>query len=423
MADQQLDNLGPWPLGFNNKEKETSVVFAGNDKRPPQLREAVNVDIDNEGWVSRRQGFSKVLSLESGHSGYSIGGYFYYVDDGILKEYDSKKVLKSGLFSGYMTYEEVGGHIYFCNGFDVGCIVDNEYTHWGLEIPLSPSLSITSGNLHPGTYLVTITYEDHNGLESGAPESSLIELSSPAGISCNWSVTDSNAAYVNIYVSGTSGKQLLWYAKVPASLGNYPIMENGRSADPLTTFNFHPPPKGHIVTNHGGWLFVAKDNELYWSQPLGYHHFDISNDVILFSDRIVLLEPSGDGLYIATADSKLYFVRGIDPHEWVKEIKATQLVAEGRALRTKASDIGIELLVDMLVPVFASEGGLIVGLPDGNIKYLTEDFLSLNTYANSSIIKREHNGISQFLTNLKNKVSESQFGARDSVTVEVIRNE
>lgn len=52
-------NLGPWPVGANNRLPEYSLT---KDKygRTVALRNAVNVDIDNVGNVRRREGFVKL---------------------------------------------------------------------------------------------------------------------------------------------------------------------------------------------------------------------------------------------------------------------------------------------------------------------------------------------------------------------------
>ena len=85
MAEQQdLVGVGPW-RGLNNTADETSAVYqipSQPGDPPAYLREAVNVDLQRDGWISRRSGRTRLLALSDGHSGVSIGGMFLVADGG-----------------------------------------------------------------------------------------------------------------------------------------------------------------------------------------------------------------------------------------------------------------------------------------------------------------------------------------------------
>lgn len=89
-----------------------------------ELAEAVNVDIDQTGRVSRRKGMRKILTKTAPHSFWNIQNQqaCYFVSEGTLYRMTPGNIvgLKTGLDNGSACYCEVGIDVYFNNGTDLG---------------------------------------------------------------------------------------------------------------------------------------------------------------------------------------------------------------------------------------------------------------------------------------------------------------
>ena len=89
---------------------------------------AVNVTIDQTGWISRREGYTPISTLDV-HSMYSDGDMCVFVSDSVLyqllQDY-STVVLKTGLLSNEkMAYAHVNGDFYYTNKLDLGIVRAN----------------------------------------------------------------------------------------------------------------------------------------------------------------------------------------------------------------------------------------------------------------------------------------------------------
>lgn len=435
MAEETLIPLGPW-RGINNVEddasevyvgKKSSVLSASNDKYA-YLRQAVNVDLDQTGWIRRRAGRTKLATMTDAHSLASIGGRLFCVDQGDLYQITPGAtatgtrvdLVQSAVGQGRMSYAEAGGAVYWCNGEKAGRIINGSPSHWGMEPPGAPLLSQTAGNLPAGRYLAAVTFEDSNGLESGARQIAAIELTDTAGIRFAGLTVDPDAAFLNIYLSATNGQTLYWAGQVPASLGTFTLMQPPESTDALDTFGLYPPPQGaRLVRFYRGRALVVADQALYWSQPLAFHHFDLARDVQLFAEPPVLLEPLSSGFYLAEG-TRTYWVAGDDPENWQPREVDDRQVAAGPALRIPGDKIP-SLQTSAMVLIWATETGPVAGLEGGQVVHLTEDAVAMDAHSLASLSYREQDGLAQVLMQLRDRNAVSGFAASDRIDATIIK--
>ena len=110
-------------LGLNNRIDPARLRTNAEDYISC-LAEAVNVDIDNSGRISRRKGFKATTETGNCHSMFCDGGDCLLVSGDKIyrlnKDY-TKTELGSGLTPGAkMAYVQVAGKIYHCNGHENG---------------------------------------------------------------------------------------------------------------------------------------------------------------------------------------------------------------------------------------------------------------------------------------------------------------
>ena len=97
-------SLGPFPLGINKVANETGLPKGA-------VRDCLNLDIDNDGYLISREGYTKVYEGVNCHSLYEE----VFVEDGILKRVDNKNALMTGVGNEALSYCEIDGKIYFSN--------------------------------------------------------------------------------------------------------------------------------------------------------------------------------------------------------------------------------------------------------------------------------------------------------------------
>jgi hypothetical protein len=421
MADKPYP-IGPWPAGINNVDDERAEVFENRGpESPAALRAALNVDISRLGDVRRRTGRTKLIELTSGHSLFSNGERLMLVDDDLMSLVDlNTNTLspRAGTPGGQLSYAHAAGTTWFVGPRARGRLVGDAVYHWGLRQPVIESLAVTTGSLPEGTYLVAATVEADD-IESGAMSPHTIDVPEGGGITVNMGDVDGRAEFINIYMSTTNGRDAYFLSKTAVGLPLSTIEAVPQSTDTLELYGMEPPPLGHIVRFFRGRALIAKDNEIYWSQPLAYHHFKIATDLQVFASPIRMLEPMPDGAYVGTADG-VFWLSGDEPDTWSPTLLSRAAAPELRAARVPGQafpslDFSGEIVIWM------GAKGFVAGLPGGRVTYLTEGRVAMDKSRLASLVYRENNGIRQVLMSARKREKATQFGAMDAADCEVIK--
>ncbi len=75
-----------------------------------------------------------------------------------------------------------------------------------------------------------------------------------------------------------------------------------------------PPPADHLCYN-AGRIYFSLDDVLHYTEFGHLGLYDVAIDGEHFPDRIILMVPALDGLYVST-EKAIYFLSGLDPHDW-----------------------------------------------------------------------------------------------------------
>lgn len=365
------------------------------------------------------------MELTDGHSGFCDGKFLYLVDGDKLLRIDESfqvKELVAGLTSGKrMSFASLGSDVFWCNGSEKGRISGGEPTFWGVPVPKIKRLGVTSGSLRPGRYLVGVTGVQ-DGVVSGALPAVPIDLTSPGAI-----VVDAEASTpVDIYVSDADGRAVFWVQSTQDFPATVPAV--GVSTSVLDLFDCAPPPVGHIVREFRGRVFVAVGDTLFFSMPLAPHLFRLSTDFQQLGERIVMMEPLTEGLFVATA-SATYWIEGSGPEDWRPRLVDRRKVAEGPGLRLsgrKLEGLNAETVYRRVsqpaneVVVWMTEDGPAFGLAGGQVQMLFDGQVAMEQAEWAALGFRELNGVRQVLMSLQ-RPTENVLAASDRVTCTVIK--
>lgn len=423
MADKPTQ-IGGWSRGVDNRSAET-------DLKKGSVRAAQNVLFDRDGNPRRRKGFTKKLSANEMHSLWSKHGLTFCVSEDKLLRINTdtwdNEIVHVGFGTAPASFAVAGNSIYYTNGVNRGrfnLVNGVKSTNWGPPDPGGqPQLSVTSGGLLPGKYMVAVTFVDDLGAESGTGPAATIELTAQGGIALSNipAVVDDDTDKVRIYCSKQNGRELYMAGQfrvneLPASLS----ITQPPSGRELKTINLEQLPAGDIIRAYRGRLYSAKDKLVAFSEPMNYNLYaEDYNYLPQFSAPITMMEPVEDGLYVAA--DKVYFFRGNSPEDMQVSIVSDEPVIKGSSLTIDGTIVSNDLPTQ--VAYWFSESGPTLGLPGGQIRQLaTDTFAGVKQAASAASIVLRDEGVDRVLTALADSAPRSTFGASDVATIEVIKS-
>ena len=397
-------NLGKFSAGINNVAPDTDLPEGS-------LVTATNVDLDKEGNVYSRKGYTKVYSGSNIHSLFK--GYF--VEGSELRDI-SGTVYDTGLSASHsLAWETILGEQYYSDGTFLKTL---NYGLAGLPTPPNnPVLSSTSGLLDNGIYQVAIVYQDPNtGEIGGALLASTITVNDASGISLSNIPTGYD---VIVYCSTQNGEELYQNGIVPNGTTSYTIINSRKSTRILDTQFMEPLPGGHIIRHYKARLYVAHDNVLWFSEAFRYGLRKTNKDFFQFPAKITIVQPVSNGLYVVA--DKTYFLAGNEPKDMQQIMLSTDQGIEGTGLTMGGNSFGLES--DTEVGFWYSNKGAMLGISGGTLKQLTSDRLALEEgLAFGTSVYKEVEGIKQIITNFSPKGQEAAFAFGTSITSKIIRN-
>jgi len=383
--------------GLRNNVAESSFKL-------DDLSVALNVDLNDDGVVSRRKGFSAPEIVGDYHSLWSGAGVCLAVSgttlNRILPGYTAT-ALRTDLTTGRrLSYYAVGNRAYYSNGVETGVVESGEDRSWGIVPPGRISATAVSGTLRSGRYQFTLTYERLDGQESGSPLAGVLELSEPGGLRFSDLPvsTDPGVTAKILYISKVNGETLFRRAAIAADATTFDVTDDWLSLVPLRTQHLSAAPPGDIVSSYNGRMLVANGPYLRYSEPYAYELFD-ARRVLTFDSAIKMVAPVEDGLFVATENSTV-FLKGDDIALSAMLPKAEYGVIPGTLAFTQASSFGDGSQSGTLA-VWASKEGLCVGTGGGVFRNLTQDRFAYPKQPQGAALFRQHRGTNQYLAVLQ----------------------
>ena len=377
VADSRLYKAGPWPRGICNATEEGVLPLNDFGTRPTALRDAVNVTLTANGTPARRDGAEKVMDVALGHSLWSDAKlpFALLVYGSELHALHPGGVCTSlGVAVGNLdvSYALVNDKVFFTNASVSGQVtLDLDVQPWAPAAPDGQPLvaAATGGTLPAGTYQVAVTFTDASGRESGSTQAAVVDVEDNGGIAVSAIPQPALGGMVNVYCTAANDGVLRHaLGLVPGILSaNVGMPATGR---PLQTQFLDALPAGHIVRFGHGRQWVARDNELLWSDPLRYGQYNPATNRMRFDGEIELLEPLGDGgagagVFVC-ANNRTYWLDGADPAEFRQRIVAHEGAVPGSSWREDGTAFGREAN-DIVVLWLSRKGTFRLGAPGGGV--------------------------------------------------------
>lgn len=360
------------------------------------LADAVNVDLDDRGRPKRRPGSTRVVTIAGGaHSLYApeTGDPILFTEGSTLKRLAPDLATSSALATvtagARRAYAEHAGRVYSVNGFEPLVIENGAARRWGIAPPAGVTAQVTGGQLPAGRYLYTATYLAADGRESGALPAEAIDI---AGGGITVTIPDSDDPQVAakcLYVSTANG-EALYEAGVTAGASVTFSDTTARLQRPITTLRCAPPPASATeIAIYRGTAFVAAGPVVFPSEPFSLEHFRAERCWPL-PDRVTLLAPTDDGIYVGTERETLWF-GGATVEDMAVVRRHGVGAVRGSLAMVPAGDLKVAQ-GEAPVPVWLSAAGLVAGLPGGTLVNLSRQWSFEAPPAGASVFFQGANG-------------------------------
>jgi hypothetical protein len=397
-----------FPRGMNNRAKD-------HDLPPGTLRNAVNIDIDNQGNLSRRKGMEKVLGGIGMHSGWSCDAWSLVVVAGRLKIFNADHALTDLMpVHGPVCYEELNGIVYFSDGVgSYKLLPDGSVVNWGIAPPPAPIVSTISGDLAAGRYLIAITPIASDGSEHGASPLVSIDLDADSGLSLTLpNAGDPQVEYLRVYLSTANGKVLYAVKDVPLNSGSTTVTAEPGSGVALETIGVTGMRPCRRIVSYRGRIY-AEDAEqpgvLWHSDPLAYDRLRPGRNFLLHKHPIDLLAADSNGLWVAEGERTIFY-SGAGPEDFAPVDALDYGAVPGFPVKQKSGNTTV-------LYWYSTRG--IVRVNNG-IANLQEDNVAVETGDSAALMVRESNGLKQAIASVGG-AQVSHLAAGSFLEMEVIR--
>lgn len=428
--EQGVLTMDGWPGGVNNRIRETEQKVMREDAAIPSsqfLRQALNVDLTAEGHPIRRKGS---VELETGfaHSLWSDDqlGIFCVVKDGILyfcPSADTTSAYDGVPVNRYLTvsYAQANDSIYWSNGSALGefHVPTRTARNWGVPVgaqEMTDSVRVSQSEADSQmSRLTAVTYVDQYGREGGASE--IVSIPDDALVSVTQPFPD-NILEARVYASDLNSETLYYITSVFGPT-NVAVSDYASKGEVLKTASMKPPKAGQLLAHHKGRIYIARNQTLYFTEPLDHHLTRPAQGIFMFPSHITLLQPAENGIYVGH-DQGVVFLSGTDPYDVQQRSVSNYAPVEstGTRLPGKWFDQSIAEL-----PVWwSADGVLVLGLPDGQLTELTRDRFAVPKYAQGAVSYREQDGMAHIVSSLRSSDGVTNTAANDTVVATVRTN-
>jgi len=337
------------------------------------VRRAENVDIARDGGFRRRSGYEVKVGGAGFHS-------LHHTSRGTLIARDQRVyALNTETFTPQVLCEmgsdspvdftEFNGHTYLINHGAFWWIPADDPTprRVGVSLPaaLPNVLAHPNGALTAGTYSVALSRIDDRGEESQTKVLGQISLPNGGGIHLTGMVADLDSSY-RVYLTPPDGDVLYLSEEFHGSFTEFVVT---RPPDGATRTSQHlkPLPTGDFVRGHGGRIYVAKDEILYFSEPLRPHLHNPQHNFVKFTGRITILEAVEAGMVVGD-DRGVWFLPGKDPNQFQLRLVSSAQAVRRSGLKLKGAHFNKELTeTDMDVVVWLSTEGYMMARASGDV--------------------------------------------------------
>jgi len=159
------------------------------------------------------------------------------------------------------------------------------------------------------------------------------------------------------------------------------------------------PPAGQIVRVFNNRLYVARNNVIWFSDPMAFHRVKKKGGFIQMDGYVTLMEPVDDGIWVS--DGNTHFLAGMEPNKFNRVLKAEYSAVINTAVDLNRSLTGDGSIAGQ-VKMWSSEKGVCLGASGGQFSNLTLKKYTMPTAKVGAAIYKEDGNKNQYISVLEN---------------------
>lgn len=390
-------------LGIDQLSDETSLLHDSR-KGITAIREATNIDLDEDGNVNRRKGYTLKLAGATYHSlfessrgwlmacmGEELGVY--------TPETNTFAVITTMAVNNLTSFTELNGHLYFMNPGHKGMIrVDEAVARpLGETLPdVTPGFAaVASGALAAGNYGITYSVVNNIGEESPLGPLMVVTLAEQGSIQGTLFTVAAGYKY-RIYMTTTDGVELYQAAEFDADVASFLISDHEVGRRPATQHLTYLP-FGYTIRSHGSRLYVATTDFVFFSEAFMPHLCNAAHGFLPTTGFTTMLEPVDGGIYIGD-QTGVNFYNGEDPLEFEPKKVSSEIPIFGTSIAVPGDFLPKDYASADVSAIWLTESGYYIGLPSGEVVRLHSRQVALPKYVQGCTAVSVKDGRKQLIT-------------------------
>lgn len=339
------------PLAGIDTEDEDAALQIGGDAPRLYVREALNLDISDDGRARLRPGLRSVSSLPLVNLWHSE----LFGDTFATRGRDWVRVDTTdwSITTLATIGEDPVSHIAL-NGQVIVAGPEGLFTFDGasahrftLDTPSVPMVQITQeGSLEPGTYGVALSWL-RGEMESAVSEATFVTLQEAGGLGITFPLCfDATVKCVRLYLTRQNGGEFSRGEDYPIATAqiSLPLLPAAGAAAQFR--HLEPMPTGRYLACWRGRLLTATRNILNFSEAMAYHLHDPRHGFMQLPQRITFVAPVDGGIWVGQVDHVI-FLAGNSPDALEVQPRKVRPPVPGSAILPDAQTAGVD----------ASQGG------------------------------------------------------------------
>lgn len=394
-------SLSSFVGGINNKADKYRLPVRG-EGNVRVVRNAVNVDVNNEGGFSSRETPVKVFSGVGLRDGYSCPAGSFFRQGALIKRFDgpdSATVITQNVTGGRIAWGYFNDAVFFSDGIVSKKIYpDGSVSNWGIAPPSKAPVLSQGGKYGTGQYQACYTFVAASGVESGA--SPVVTARSGGRVSGMLTSTDNQVAAKRIYITEPNGSTFFLAGVVLPGVEAFPVPMGYTSSRPIATMGRTNPPPGTIIRAANGRMFICSGPNVWYTDEWSTDLVSISEEsegtnrfnCWSFPSDVTMLEFVEGGAWLVA--DKTYFIAGKNPNQ-----AEPTVITENTAVKNTS-----RIDPNTGNAIWMSDEGIVVAGPGGQLSKPQAKNVAVDQAEEGAITMVQNNGVNQIITTLKDPV-------------------
>jgi hypothetical protein len=360
------------PLAGIDTEDDDAALQIGGDAPRLYVRDAVNLDISDDGRARLRPGLRRVSSLQLDNLWHSeLFGDTFATQGRDWVRVDTQSWTTQTLATigdNPVSHIALNGQVIVAGPEGLFTFDGGSAYRFTLDTPPSPMVQVTQeGSLEPGTYGVAVAWL-RGETESAVSEAAFITLGETGGFSITFPYSfDANVTHVRTYLTRQNGGELARGEDYPIKTLQVSLPQLPAAGAAAQFRHLEPMPTGRYLAYWRGRLLTATRNILNFSEALAYHLRDARHGFIQMPQRITFVAPVDGGIWVGQADHVI-FLAGNSPDALEMQPRKARPPVPGSAILVDAQIAGADASQGgQATALWLAENGFVMGTAVGTL--------------------------------------------------------